>query len=380
MIVVLDTEALFGDYSLALAAALAKELSSRGDSLIIPAVVLDEIENQFENQIEKTMKEVEQVNRSLGKIKAFVHPSFSFPNLDKSQMLIERKKHVEAILNESEIIEQEYPKLQTLVKRGRRFQKPFYMTKRDGRDVEAGYRDAAIWQTVVDIAILNPTEEIVFVSGNTSDFADPDNTDTRSLHSDLLDHIKESSVTAKIRYLTRLTDLEREYFYDKTVILTLDEAKHYHPEAFENFDANLIGALQDTHLIYELDIHGIINNSEIIEINNVVVDSCEKTWGQETDQPSSIKFSLELEVSARVRGLTYLEDLHVFGDGYYNLIETIGVLDFHDYNNLLARVEFLADISLGLNILFDNKSKSARYSLSSINTVTPIKFAMRTDR
>ncbi len=379
MIVVLDTEPLYGDCALEKAVRLSNELASRGGRLILPSVVLDELGHQFVSTINDANKYVKTVNdnireanRALGRLRSFVKDTKEIPSIDVVELnsldiINGRAKYIEKLLDENSIVEQSYPELRPLVKRGREYLKPFGKAKVRQNDIEVGYRDAAIWQSVINIALENETESVVFISGNTNDFADADK---KSLHPDLLSDLSSLNIQSRVTYLLSIGELENREFYDTILSFgSLEDVRKYHPNAFERFDTKVLEALQDYSLMPSLDINGITEENEIDEIKGDEIDvlSCEKTWGRDSETSHSIKFSLELQVTAKIFGYTSLEE---YNSNQADFL-TFSVINEDRYHyEPIVRVEFYSDLGVLLDIVYSEES-GATYSISKVVPLRP---------
>lgn len=181
MKVIIDTNIIHRDYHLQGKRILTlTDVAARlGYEVLIPEVVIDEIESQFCEEITEAVK---LYNNSLTKI---VELSLSkgkdslSENFCKTQCRGFRKKYEDS-LAAMKIRILPYPKVphKNLVAKELHQRKPF-------RDSKKGYRDALIWETVKEELIpskdLFGECQILFLTENTRDFAE-----SNSLHPDLV--------------------------------------------------------------------------------------------------------------------------------------------------------------------------------------------------
>ena len=380
MIVVLDTNQLYNDHTLQRAVRLSNELRSRGDKLVLPLVVLDELSFQFESAINSNIPNghIEEANKSIKKlnvaIKAF-QPFLSYqekiPLLTaisfNSNASVDRKRMIQDLIDKHEIEVHPYPDLEPLISRGRKYLKPFYKSTRGKKEVEIGYRDAALWQSVINIAIENGTEKIIFISGNTNDFADKCK-GSKSLHPDLLKELASLSIQDQVEYLIDIKEfVDREFSNEIISFGSLEEAKTIYSKVFENFKEMILGALQDYPQMPSLDLQGITEENEIIEIVDFVDVSTEKKWEKGGSNISLLKFSIELEVKVKVVGFTSIEGF----DSEENQFDSFTIIDTNTFTyEPFVRVEFKSDLGINVEIIY-SESEGAKYSVLKVVPLKP---------
>jgi len=194
MKIVLDTSVFESDLTLERDSAtrMLESLSVVGAELIIPAVVLAEA-------LDHIQEKLEQVGRLVAKLPeaAAVAGGLSDPSSMIASGLREAERRLRLVATIAD-----YPKTPhaNVIERMRAGRRPFKsrQAQRDGKNKEKGYKDALLWETVLEL--VGTGERIIFATSNTSDFADSNNA---SLHEDLK------------------ADLERGFTHGPLVVLRL---------------------------------------------------------------------------------------------------------------------------------------------------------------
>ena len=379
MIVVLDTNQIHNDYALERAVRLSNELRSRDHKLVLPLVVIDELRHQFEvsiqnsiEHIDKCNKSIGDFNRELGRLKPFmkdVQEISQLPTIpyDIKAQVDNRDEYINQLLLDHSIQVQPYPELRPLIERGRKYLKPFSKHKIKDTHVEIGYRDAAIWQSVINIAIENKTETVVFISRNIKDFADLNN-DNKNLHLELLDDLTSLNIQDRVEYLLDISEFEdREFSHEIIFFHSLEDAKKFHSKAFENFGELVLDALQDYPQMLPLDLRGITEESEIIEIIDFFDVSIEKRWEKGKDNISILKFSIELEIKVKVIAFSSIEGF----DFEENQFDSFTIIDTNRFaHEPFVRVEFESDLGIVVEIIY-SESDGAKYSVLKVVPLKP---------
>lgn len=181
--VVLDTSVLYHDYKLSSASlqGLLRVATLGGAVVVLPRVAFDELLYQHAEAYEGTRKQLEDA------LKRFRHTStvkvpFSFPNPKRPY-----SDFLHRLLRQKGIKLLDYPRVthQEMIRRFYDYRKPLgkHKDKRDKDD--AGYKDALIWESILDLLGAQFTK-IILVSGNVEDFGDAD---TDKLHKELIDDL-----------------------------------------------------------------------------------------------------------------------------------------------------------------------------------------------
>jgi predicted nucleic acid-binding protein len=180
--IILDTSVLVPDYrlrSLTLRAVL-RAAGDLGDDLLIPRLVLDELINKFREDLEAASH---AFARTRGRL-------FGLLDRKRTSHRVNVERHVAAYstwlnseLNSKKVKILDYPTCdhRDVVARALHRRRPF------SADGQRGYRDALIWETILR-SLRFDWKETFFVSTNTRDFADPQ--DSGRLHPDLLQELE----------------------------------------------------------------------------------------------------------------------------------------------------------------------------------------------
>ena len=177
MKIVIDTNIFFHDFMLdgTEFRTLFSELPRLGYVLCLPQIVYDETINKFLEETRKVYDNAKKLGVSAIQFSNFPNPSISPENAKESYQAYFTKTLQN--LN-AELIG--YPPVthQNLVERALARKKPFRSSD------TGGYRDALLWETILELA---KNDEVSFITNNPKDFSDEDK---KGLHQDLIDDIQ----------------------------------------------------------------------------------------------------------------------------------------------------------------------------------------------
>lgn len=184
---VIDTNFIHLDYFLrgTFITALARSASKLNHTVYMPQVVYDELCKQYYEEIDELELSFNSVQKELYKLTfaKYQCPDYDFQKLkaDYEQILTQRCQDLGIrILNYPDVSHRD------IVKRELSKRKPF-------KDSTKGYRDALIWETVLQAGHrLRTNDSLVLLTNNTDDFAKPK--DKANLHPDLLDDCKDKNI------------------------------------------------------------------------------------------------------------------------------------------------------------------------------------------
>ena len=177
MKIVIDTNIFFHDFMLdgTEFRTLISELPRLGYMLCVPKIVFDETVNKFFEETRKVYESTRKIGVSALVFSEFDSPSES-PEIarDKYQTFFAEKFKT---LN-AEVVD--YPSVthKELVGRALSRKKPFRNTD------TGGYRDALLWETILELA---KTDEVSFLSNNPKDFSDENK---QEFHQDLINDVQ----------------------------------------------------------------------------------------------------------------------------------------------------------------------------------------------
>lgn len=194
MILVLDSSVICSDFWFQRSSfrILVGNMKRANLSLCIPRLVVDEVINKYR---EITESEYRTLAITIDKLRQLLNSDVEVPIIESraKQAADEYGKWIHATLKQLRANILDYPQLshESLVRRALLRKKPF-------SDKGVGYRDALIWEVVLQLARDEP-DQIAFVSMNVKDFADKVEKDR--LHSDLAADLASSGVDAvKVSY------------------------------------------------------------------------------------------------------------------------------------------------------------------------------------
>jgi len=179
MRIVLDTNIIVGDYRLKGTAArvLLQQLPRSSHQLHMPQTVIDEALNKYRGEWEHYRRSTDKLRREAQKRVKLDIPS-AMTSAEVDVRTDEYKHELDQILVDVGATIVPYPKTphEKLALRAMERQKPF-------SESGTGYRDALIWETVLDI--LDGTDEVVALITEDRDFADKN----REIYPNLLEDL-----------------------------------------------------------------------------------------------------------------------------------------------------------------------------------------------
>lgn len=165
-----------------------------------------------------------------------------------------------------------YPQTQhaNLVSRCLAQKKPF-----SNKDKDRGYRDALIWDTIVDLVKANPDSHIVFISSNTNDFSQG----TNELHPDLLEAITLEE-QRRVRYFDSMNS-----FLNSAVVVRPVERNDL-KTSFSNSVGNAFGEA----------VERLTDDAEFDELSQVLAMILQKSTSRQAYEIESVFFLRILQV------------------------------------------------------------------------------------
>ena len=270
MKIIIDTNIIHHDYHLQGRHILTlTEVATRlGYEVLIPEVVIDEIENQFcaemvgaVDDYQKTLSKV--VDLSLAIIKNPVPLDFC-----ETQCRDFRIEY-EAGLAMMKIRTLPYPKVlhKDLVAKELHQRKPF-------RDSKKGYRDALIWETVKEELIPNKDLfdecQILFLTENTRDFANGNN-----LHSDLVQELVDLGFQENVIELR--TDCNK--FFETEIFPQFQELDNIKQAFNTKGSYNRISIKEDIVPLFGPDfVDYMVTDVDALGLNNRLPSYCETPY------------------------------------------------------------------------------------------------------
>lgn len=194
------------------------EVAQKVGTIVLGQIVVDEVCNKYRENLEdkaaKTRKAIRDLNDQM------FTPHIAWNELDVSDACSKYKDFLEMFIIESGMtIAEPYPNdaHEIIVQRALQRKKPF---KADG---STGYRDYLVWLTCLNVVKFYSSEEIHFISGNTRDFADSN--DTKKLHPDMLADLAEINISKdRFYYWNSLKSFIDNYAKQKLDIIEARES------------------------------------------------------------------------------------------------------------------------------------------------------------
>lgn len=208
--------------------------------LIVPSIVVHETNKHIEEQLSEVGKKIEYAIKSIDEIYGI--NGYTIQGLEVKQYkknsrnelnaLLESYNHSKAdYLNEIQLLTQKVfnhrnciivpdnAELRSACLKRRIYKKaPFHHEKKES------YADGLIVETLLhinDTVTINVDDEIILVTGNTSDFSDQD--DKSQLHDDILNDLEQAGLKEKTQYVIRFCELVGKVLKDEVKQANLKE-------------------------------------------------------------------------------------------------------------------------------------------------------------
>ena len=229
---ILDTNFIHLDYYLrgTRITALARSAYKLGHAVLMPQVVYDELCKQYYEKVDELASSFKGVQKNLNKLSLtndqWADYDFNKLKNDYEQILTQQCANLNIALIK-------YPTVshRDMVKRELSKRKPF-------KDSTKGYRDALIWETVLELGKqCRMDDTIVLLTENTDDFAEK----KTGLHPDLVEDCKEKGIS------------------EGKILLVSDFKKLIHDEIIPTFE-------KLNQSFNELQQYGSVGNIDISEI------------------------------------------------------------------------------------------------------------------
>ena len=179
--IVLDTSVLVPDFRLRgqVFRAVLRTAQDLRDHICLPKIVVDELINKFREQLQSSC---DSLRRYEGKIRDLTGTHIDEGRIGVSEQVVIYSDWLQSELSKNQIESIHYPSVshESLVKRALARRKPFCP------EGQRGYRDAILWETILKQSRAH-RHEVLFVSKNMRDFADPGN--SHRLHPHLIEDL-----------------------------------------------------------------------------------------------------------------------------------------------------------------------------------------------
>lgn len=353
--IIIDTNVIHLDFKLnkARIVTLCNTSTILGHEIFIPEVVIDEIVKQYD---EKAEEYINSFNKALKKLSDLSTSPITQTPIDAKGFISNYRNELNNRIKQLGIGIIPYPNTghKIMVARELGKKKPF-------KDSTKGYRDALIWDSVMEHTQKYSSNcGIIFLTANSKDFADKDKKD---LHIDLIaDCISNGIPTTSIRLVTDIQN-----FMDNEIILRSTELK----EKFNQLQQDGgLGDIDFTQLIQDyiskdmLDnfvssndfdsypgyAPGLYENPEITSIEKV---SCSFNTIREISS-DTILIQSEVSVQVDLDCFIFRADLPLIDDSKFPTI-----IDY-EWNDHYVLASDSATFKFQFNILTDTNFKNVK--------------------
>lgn len=353
--IIIDTNVIHLDFKLnkARIVTLCNTSTILGHEIFIPEVVIDEIVKQYD---EKAEEYINSFNKALKKLSDLSTSPITQTPIDAKGFISNYRNELNNRIKQLGIGIIPYPntRIKIMVARELGKKKPF-------KDSTKGYRDALIWDSVMEHTQKYSSNcGIIFLTANSKDFADKDKKD---LHTDLIaDCISNGIPTTSIRLVTDIQN-----FIDNEIILRSTELKEKFNQLQQDGglgDIDFIQLIQDyiskdmlDNLISSNDFDsypgyapGLYENPEITSIEKV---SCSFNTIREISS-DTILIQSEVSVQVDLDCFIFRADLPLIDDSKFPTI-----IDY-EWNDHYVLASDSATFKFQFNILADTNFKNVK--------------------
>lgn len=353
--IIIDTNVIHLDFKLnkARIVTLCNTSTILGHEIFIPEVVIDEIVKQYD---EKAEEYINSFNKALKKLSDLSTSPITQTPIDAKGFISNYRNELNNRIKQLGIGIIPYPNTghKIMVARELGKKKPF-------KDSTKGYRDALIWDSVMEHTQKYSSNcGIIFLTANSKDFADKDK---KNLHTDLIaDCISNGIPTTSIRLVTDIQN-----FMDNEIILRSTELKEKFNQLQQDGglgDIDFIQLIQDyiskdmlDNLISSNDFDsypgyapGLYENPEISSIEKV---SCSFNTIREISS-DTILIQSEVSVQVDLDCFIFRADLPLIDDSKFPTI-----IDY-EWNDHYVLASDSATFKFQFNILTDTNFKNVK--------------------
>ena len=353
--IIIDTNVIHLDFKLnkARIVTLCNTSTILGHEIFIPEVVIDEIVKQYD---EKAEEYINSFNKALKKLSDLSTSPITQTPIDAKGFISNYRNELNNRIKQLGIGIIPYPNTRhkIMVERELGKKKPF-------KDSTKGYRDALIWDSVMEHTQKYSSNcGIIFLTANSKDFA---NKDKKDLHTDLIaDCISNGIPTTSIRLVTDIQN-----FIDNEIILRSTELKEKFNQLQQDGglgDIDFIQLIQDyiskdmlDNLISSNDFDsypgyapGLYENPEITSIEKV---SCSFNTIREISS-DTILIQSEVSVLVDLDCFIFRADLPLIDDSKFPTI-----IDY-EWNDHYVLASDSATFKFQFNILTDTNFKNVK--------------------
>lgn len=353
--IIIDTNVIHLDFKLnkARIVTLCNTSTILGHEIFIPEVVIDEIVKQYD---EKAEEYINSFNKALKKLSDLSTSPITQTPIDAKGFISNYRNELNNRIKQLGIGIIPYPNTghKIMVERELGKKKPF-------KDSTKGYRDALIWDSVMEHTQKYSSNcGIIFLTANSKDFADKDK---KGLHTDLIaDCISNGIPPTSIRLVTDIQN-----FIDNEIILRSTELKEKFNQLQQDGglgDIDFIQLIQDyiskdmlDNLISSNDFDsypgyapGLYENPEISSIEKV---SCSFNTIREISS-DTILIQSEVSVQVDLDCFIFRADLPLIDDSKFPTI-----IDY-EWNDHYVLASDSATFKFQFNILTDTNFKNVK--------------------
>ena len=353
--IIIDTNVIHLDFKLnkARIVTLCNTSTILGHEIFIPEVVIDEIVKQYD---EKAEEYINSFNKALKKLSDLSTSPITQTPIDAKGFISNYRNELNNRIKQLGIGIIPYPNTghKIMVARELGKKKPF-------KDSTKGYRDALIWDSVMEHTQKYSSNcGIIFLTANSKDFADKDK---KGLHTDLIaDCISNGIPPTSIRLVTDIQN-----FIDNEIILRSTELKEKFNQLQQDGglgDIDFIQLIQDyiskdmlDNLISSNDFDsypgyapGLYENPEISSIEKV---SCSFNTIREISS-DTILIQSEVSVQVDLDCFIFRADLPLIDDSKFPTI-----IDY-EWNDHYVLASDSATFKFQFNILTDTNFKNVK--------------------
>lgn len=314
-------------------------------TIVLGQIVVDETVNKYREMLSDN---IQRMSKALRAINNMVENQISIPLDDFIETETEKYRNFldffsfENLGGEAE----SYPDdpHEVVVRRALQRKKPF---KADG---STGYRDYLVWRTALNLAYVNKSEDVHFITSNVNDFSSP--TDKNKLHDDLLMDLKQLEIScSRFHYWPSMRSFLDNYAAER--ILEVEQRE----QLVDEIEKNKSGYYDKITEYIENSIVGMdISKSDVLVPGKrpiiKVIDCYSINDIEKISEITISSYLLELDVDCNCIVETYLDaveisELEKSDEFYFEVIE-------HDGDDWL--IQTISDLKIHLCVIYNRES------------------------
>lgn len=229
MLILIDTNIFYNNWKMssAMFQVLSNFIKNTSENqLIIPFVVIKETQKKYNDEIEKLQKDIHQVKR---KINSLSDNNFSIDDLSDDIKNFSFQNELLKVFPDTYIISSSNINNDMLLDKA-------IFSKRPFRDNEKGYRDALIWNALIQyLSKEKIKDDIIFITNNSHDFMSS-NKEYNEFHADLREDLVNLNLENNFFLYNSLSEFITNNIDQELHSVTHEDIDEIHERYMENIE------------------------------------------------------------------------------------------------------------------------------------------------